>query len=115
MKGKLRIMLKPLIPRAPIVGGIQIFFMKEPEIDFNLIGITALFTTPGLKNILLYGIIRVLKGMLLFPNFMVVNLVDEAKIITETNTLEPDVIFYFQIQIKFYYILGGSKSTNYRR
>ena len=45
----LRVILKPLIPQIPLFGGIQVFFLNSPTIDFNLIGVADVFDMPGLK------------------------------------------------------------------
>lgn len=36
--GTVRVVMKPLIPNPPLVGGLQIFFLNNPNIDFNLVG-----------------------------------------------------------------------------
>lgn len=45
----LRVILKPLIPQIPLFGGIQVFFLNSPTLDFNLIGVADVFDMPGLK------------------------------------------------------------------
>lgn len=44
-----RIVMKPLIPAIPLVGGVQVFFLNNPDIDFNLIGIADVLDMPGLR------------------------------------------------------------------
>lgn len=41
-----RVVLKPLMLKAPIVGGVQVFFLNTPEIDFELDGLSGI---PGLR------------------------------------------------------------------
>ena len=45
----LRIIMKPLIAQIPLVGGVQIFFLNSPSVDFNLIGVVDVLDMPGLK------------------------------------------------------------------
>ena len=45
----LRIVMKPLIPQIPLVGGVQVFFLNSPSVDFNLIGVADVLDMPGLK------------------------------------------------------------------
>lgn len=45
----LRVVMKPLIPQIPLVGGIQVFFLNSPSVDFNLIGVADVLDMPGLK------------------------------------------------------------------
>lgn len=45
----MRIVLKPLIPVMPLVGGVQAFFLNNPAIDFNLVGAADILDFPGFK------------------------------------------------------------------
>lgn len=49
MSGMLRVVMKPLISQIPLFGGIQIFFLNSPSVDFNLIGVVDVLDMPGLK------------------------------------------------------------------
>lgn len=35
--GMVRVIMKPLISKIPLVGGLQVFFLNNPDIDFNLV------------------------------------------------------------------------------
>lgn len=41
-----RIVLKPLLFKMPIIGGVQLFFLNIPDIQFELEGITGI---PGFR------------------------------------------------------------------
>jgi len=41
--------MKPLLTQMPLVGGLQVFFLNNPEIDFNLVGIADVLDFPGLR------------------------------------------------------------------
>lgn len=45
----IRIIMKPLISTIPLVGGLQVFFLNNPDIDFNLIGVADVLDMPGLR------------------------------------------------------------------
>lgn len=47
--GMVRVVMKPLISSMPLVGGLQIFFLNNPNIDFNLVGIVDVLDMPGLR------------------------------------------------------------------
>lgn len=47
--GLVRVVMKPLITTMPLVGGLQIFFLNNPAIDFNLVGVADLLDMPGLR------------------------------------------------------------------
>ena len=38
--GVLRVVLKPLLYQVPLIGGLQVFFLKPPKVDFDLGGRT---------------------------------------------------------------------------
>lgn len=42
-------MMKPLVRQIPLVGGLQVFFLNNPDVDFNLIGLADVFDMPGLR------------------------------------------------------------------
>ncbi|KJH46599.1 C2 domain protein, partial [Dictyocaulus viviparus] len=48
--GKLRAVLKPLLPYPPMIGGVAGSFLEMPKIDFNLTGMGEMVELPGLMN-----------------------------------------------------------------
>ncbi|VDK57177.1 unnamed protein product [Cylicostephanus goldi] len=48
--GKLRAVLKPLLPYPPMIGGVSGSFLEMPKIDFNLTGMGEMVELPGLMN-----------------------------------------------------------------
>lgn len=49
LHGMLRVVMKPLITSIPLVGGLQVFFLNNPDIDFDLVGIADFLDMPGLR------------------------------------------------------------------
>lgn len=45
----LRVVMKPLITKMPLVGGLQLFFLNNPAIDFNLVGAVDILDMPGFR------------------------------------------------------------------
>lgn len=43
--------MKPLIPVIPFIGGIQVFFLNKPNIDFNLVGVADVLDIPGIRYV----------------------------------------------------------------
>lgn len=41
--------MKPLIQTIPLVGGLQLFFLNNPTIDFNLVGAADVLDVPGVR------------------------------------------------------------------
>ena len=50
--GNLRLVLKPLIHSLPLVGGVQIYFLNNPSIDFAVAGLANVTDLPGISSIL---------------------------------------------------------------
>lgn len=66
--------------------------MNEPDLDFDLVGVTQVLEIPGLKSILQNTIMKILSSILLFPNFYYFKLIEDQAIAAEVATFEPDVI-----------------------
>lgn len=49
IRGMLRVIMKPMLNVMPLVGGIQVFFLNNPSIDFNLVGVADVLDFPGFK------------------------------------------------------------------
>jgi hypothetical protein len=45
----MRIVMRPLLTVSPLVGGMQIFFLNQPDIDYDLMGVADVLDMPGLK------------------------------------------------------------------
>lgn len=88
--GMVRVVMTPLITRIPLVGGLQIFFLNNPTIDFDLVGIIDVLDMPGLSDLLRKIIIEQVAAMMVLPNKLPIVLSD----FIETYTLkmpEPEV------------------------
>lgn len=66
--GRLRIILKPLLSNETLVGGVTVFFLKRPKIDFNLTNLLNVLDFPGLKKTLLGVVDDVIAGLMVLPN-----------------------------------------------
>ena len=68
LRGMARIVLKPLISQIPLIGGVQVYFLKPPEIDYNLGGVANALEIPGVNKILEKIIIEQIKNFIVLPN-----------------------------------------------
>ncbi|XP_058821865.1 extended synaptotagmin-2 isoform X2 [Topomyia yanbarensis] len=66
--GTVRVIMKPLISQMPLIGGLQIFFLNNPYIDFNLVGVVDLLDMPGLSDILRKIIVEQVAAIMVLPN-----------------------------------------------
>uniref|UniRef100_A0A6P7HA16 Extended synaptotagmin-2-B-like n=1 Tax=Diabrotica virgifera virgifera TaxID=50390 RepID=A0A6P7HA16_DIAVI len=82
---ELRLVLKPLMVKMPIVGGIQIFFLNTPDINFELEGITGI---PGFSYFIRQKIEERIKKKLVFPN-KITKRFSKSVEAAELKSLEP--------------------------
>ncbi|XP_063952326.1 extended synaptotagmin-2-like isoform X2 [Lytechinus pictus] len=76
LHGNLRVEMRPLVNKMPLVGGMSIYFLNRPAIDFNLTNLADLLDVPGLSN-LLHGILEdQFACFLVLPNRIPITLID---------------------------------------
>jgi Ca2+-dependent lipid-binding protein len=68
LRGMARVVLKPLISQIPLVGGVQVYFLKVPEIDYTLGGVAGALEIPGLNKIVEKIIAEQIKNFIVLPN-----------------------------------------------
>lgn len=76
--GMTRVVMKPLISSIPFVGGLQVFFLNNPAIDFNLVGAADVLDMPGFSDILRRCIVEQVANMMVLPNKLPIKLSDEV-------------------------------------
>ncbi|KAG5886718.1 hypothetical protein JTB14_030784 [Gonioctena quinquepunctata] len=82
---ELRVVLKPLMIKTPIVGGIQVFFLNTPDINFELEGLSAI---PGLSYFIRQKIEEKITKKLVFPN-KITKRFSKSVEAAELKSLEP--------------------------
>ncbi|XP_013391900.1 extended synaptotagmin-2-like isoform X2 [Lingula anatina] len=80
LRGTLRIVFKPLISVMPMIGGITVFFLNRPMIDFNLTNVANALDIPGLSGILHHAIRDQIAAMMVLPNKLPIQLCQQAEI-----------------------------------
>ncbi|XP_031566724.1 extended synaptotagmin-2-A-like isoform X2 [Actinia tenebrosa] len=76
LRGTLRVILSPLIPTSPLVGGVSVFFLNRPDIDFDLTNLLNILDIPGLSDIIRGAIDDVVASFVVLPNRITVPLTD---------------------------------------
>lgn len=89
--GTVRVIMKPLITKMPLVGGLQIFFLNNPEVDFNLVGVADLLDMPGLSDMLRRIIVEQIGAIMVLPNKLPIALSSDVQAIA-LKMPEPEVI-----------------------
>ncbi|CAG9863143.1 unnamed protein product [Phyllotreta striolata] len=82
---ELRLVLKPLMIKTPIIGGIQLFFLNTPDINFELEGISGI---PGFSYFIRQKIEERIKKKLVFPNKITKRFSKSVEAV-ELKALEP--------------------------
>ncbi|XP_011502857.1 PREDICTED: extended synaptotagmin-1 isoform X2 [Ceratosolen solmsi marchali] len=118
LRGMLRVVLKPLIPIIPIVGGVQAFFLNCPIIDFNLVGVADVLDLPGFSDVLRKIITEQIAAIAVLPNKFSMPLSEDvpAQVL---KTPEPEGILRIHVvqakhlMKKDFSMLGKGKSDPY--
>ncbi|KAK9693219.1 C2 domain [Popillia japonica] len=118
LHGMLRVIMKPLITTVPIVGGLQVFFLNNPSLDFNLVGIADILDMPGLSDVLRRIIIEQIASMMVLPNKLPIKLSDiveaaELKVPEPEGVLRVHVVEAKNLMKKDIGMLGKGKSDPY--
>ncbi|CAJ0931463.1 unnamed protein product, partial [Mesorhabditis belari] len=94
--GKLRAVLKPLLPYPPMIGGISASFLEMPKIDFNLTGMGEFVELPGLMNAIRSVLNSQVAAFAVLPNEIVVPLAPNVDV-TRLFFPEPDGVVRLKI------------------
>ncbi|XP_043212345.1 extended synaptotagmin-2-like [Amphibalanus amphitrite] len=87
LHGVMRIVYKPLIKTMPLIGGMQVFFLNNPDIDFNMLGVADVLDMPGLSGIIRNVILDTIGSMMVLPNKWPIVLSDQipTKLVTASQ------------------------------
>ncbi|XP_075981972.1 extended synaptotagmin-like protein 2 isoform X1 [Anticarsia gemmatalis] len=116
--GMVRVVMKPLINKMPLVGGLQIFFLNNPSIDFNLVGAADVLDMPGFSDILRRCIVEQVAKMMVLPNKLPIKLSDEIPTV-DLRMPEPEGVLRIHLvqaqnlMKKDVSMLGKGKSDPY--
>uniref|UniRef100_A0A0P4VZS7 Uncharacterized protein n=2 Tax=Scylla olivacea TaxID=85551 RepID=A0A0P4VZS7_SCYOL len=118
ISGRMRVVMKPLVRQIPLVGGLQVFFLNNPDVDFNLIGLADVFDMPGLSDILRSIVIEQIAHMMVLPNRYPIQLVEdiniaELKCPAPAGVLRIQVIEAKNLMKKDVGLMGMGKSDPY--
>ncbi|KAL4715269.1 hypothetical protein ACJJTC_007851 [Scirpophaga incertulas] len=116
--GMVRVVMKPLITKMPLVGGLQVFFLNNPQIDFNLVGAADVLDMPGFSDILRRCIVEQVANMMVLPNKLPIKLSDEIPTV-DLRMPEPEGVLRIHLvqaenlMKKDVSVLGKGKSDPY--
>merc|ERR1719464_1355022 len=118
LRGLLRVVFKPLITDVPLIGGVQVYFLTPPEIDFDLGGVANALDAPGLSNIIRKIVLEQLGYFMVLPNKITVPLSDlvdtmDLKCPDYAGVLRVNLIKADKLMKKDVGVLGMGKSDPY--
>jgi hypothetical protein len=80
VSGTVRVVLKPLVNKIPIIGALSVCFIHQPKIDFDLTDVANLFDLPLLSTALRTVISDIVADILVMPSKIPVSLMDEQSL-----------------------------------
>ncbi|CAF0763943.1 unnamed protein product [Adineta ricciae] len=96
LHGELRLILKSIVSKLPFVGALEVFFLRTPTIDFDLTDIANIIEIPGLHNLLMLTLERILQSSFVIPNRLIVAFMNEIDI-NQLRFPRPDGILRIDI------------------
>ncbi|XP_018345899.1 PREDICTED: extended synaptotagmin-2 isoform X3 [Trachymyrmex septentrionalis] len=116
--GLVRVVMKPMLPMMPLIGGVQIFYLNVPTINFNLVGVADVLDLPGFNEILRKTIIEQISAIVVLPNKIIIPLSEEIpmeslKIPEPEGVLRIHVVEAKHLMKKDIGMLGKGKSDPY--
>jgi len=97
LKGLVRVVFKPLITDIPLIGGIQVYFLTAPDIDFDLGGVANALDVPGLSDIIRRIVVEQLGAFMVLPNKYTMSL---AESVQPKQLKCPDTAGVLRVELK---------------
>ncbi|XP_029662541.1 extended synaptotagmin-2 isoform X2 [Formica exsecta] len=118
IRGLIRIVMKPMLSVMPLIGGVQIFYLNNPTINFNLVGVADVLDLPGFNDILRKTIIEQVAAIAVLPNKIIIPLSEEVpmeslKMPEPEGVLRIHVVEAKHLMKKDIGMLGKGKSDPY--
>ncbi|XP_076437301.1 extended synaptotagmin-2-like isoform X2 [Babylonia areolata] len=80
LRGTMRIIFRPLITKVPLIGGMNVFFLNPPEVDFNLTSLANAFDLPGLSDMLHTIVQEQISNIMVLPNRIPIQMASDVDI-----------------------------------
>ena len=96
LHGELRLILKSFISKIPFISALELFFLRTPTIHFDLTDIANIIEIPGLYNLLIVTLERIMQTFLVIPNRLIVAFANDIDI-DQMKFPKPDGILRIDI------------------
>ncbi|XP_072755083.1 extended synaptotagmin-2 isoform X1 [Anoplolepis gracilipes] len=118
IRGLVRVVMKPMLSVMPLIGGVQIFYLNNPIINFNLVGMADVLDLPGFSEILRKTIVEQVAAIAVLPNKIIIPLSEEVpmeslKMPEPEGILRIHVVEAKHLMKKDIGVLGKGKSDPY--
>ncbi|XP_050422686.1 extended synaptotagmin-3 isoform X2 [Adelges cooleyi] len=118
MRGIMRVIMKPLIATSPLIGGMQVFFLNQPNIDYDLVGIADVLDMPGLNDVLRKVITQQVSALMVLPNKIPIVLSNDiapqlVKLPEPEGVLRVHIVQAKNLVAKDMSLIGKGKSDPY--
>ncbi|XP_064644858.1 extended synaptotagmin-2-like isoform X2 [Lineus longissimus] len=100
IRGDLRVILRPLIPVPPLIGGVTVFFLTNPRVDFNLTDIANALDIPGLSDTLRSIVQDQIAAFLVLPNRIPISLAENISLSKLKHPMPQGVLRMHVIEAK---------------
>ena len=101
LKGTLCIVLRPLLRKIPVVGGVQIYFVKLPEIKFDLNGIGNFVDLPIIRSIFRQAVRKAISRTFVLPNLRYIPFTENPRADLDLTALgSPKPRGYLCLQVR---------------
>jgi Ca2+-dependent lipid-binding protein len=112
------VVLKPLITEIPLIGGIQVYFLTPPEVDFDLGGIANALDAPGLSGIIRRIVLEQIGYFMVLPHKFSMAMTEsvltaQLKCPDSAGVLRVNLIRAIDLMKKDIGVLGLGKSDPY--
>ena len=113
--GMIRIQLQPLINEIPFIGGVEVFFLEKPLLEYDMGGIGNLVDLPGISPLVRSLVDDAISSKFVWPNRMRVTLSKNATSmpLVPSGALRFTLIEARNLIIQDRYFGGSGKSDPY--
>ncbi|XP_022257901.1 extended synaptotagmin-2-like, partial [Limulus polyphemus] len=96
LHGVMRVEMKPLVKQIPLIGGVNVFFLIPPAIDFNMTNLADILNLPVLSDILRRNVIGQITALMVFPNKFTISLTEDIPV-RLLKFLQPAGVLYIEV------------------
>jgi len=98
-RGELTAVLRPEVKEPPFFGGVEIYFVDPPTIDFDFTGVADVADWKVIKNVLFSVLMKQINDMMTIPSRMIVDLLPDDEV-GEADLKFPEPLGVLRVLLK---------------